>query len=458
MAKNDNLKDFLTDVADAIRAKKGTSAEINPQDFSAEIASIEEGGGVVVENDVNFRDYDGTLLHSYTKDEFLALAELPPLPSQPGLVCQGWNYTFEDARDFVGNYGKINIGATYITDDGKTRLYISVLKGRQDVPLVISQTIANGVIINWGDGSGDESNATIGNNRLYHHYEREGDYIITLDVKDGCVLGFGTNSTSNCIMGMPSTTGMVYCSMLKRVEIGKGVTTIGNGAFYTCRSLASIVIPQGVTTIGTYVFASCVSLALIVIPQGVTQIGDSAFNSCVGLTSIAIPKGITKTGSYVFQNCSNLASMVIPQGVTTIDSNAFRSCSRLSSIVIPQSVTAINTYAFNTCACLTSIVIPQGVTTISNYTFQNCYALASIVIPQSVATIGVYAFATCYGMALIDCRLATSVPTMSATSSFSSLPTDCKIVVPDALYDDWIVASNWSTLSAQIVKASEYTE
>ena len=47
MAKNNNLTDFLTDVADAIRAKKGTSAPINPQDFSAEIASIEGGGGNV---------------------------------------------------------------------------------------------------------------------------------------------------------------------------------------------------------------------------------------------------------------------------------------------------------------------------------------------------------------------------------------------------------------------------
>ena len=41
MAKNNNLTDFLTDVATAIRTKKGTSALINPQDFSSEIASIE---------------------------------------------------------------------------------------------------------------------------------------------------------------------------------------------------------------------------------------------------------------------------------------------------------------------------------------------------------------------------------------------------------------------------------
>lgn len=45
MAKNDNLSDFVTDIADAIRAKKGTNEPINAQDFSSEIASIEGGGG-----------------------------------------------------------------------------------------------------------------------------------------------------------------------------------------------------------------------------------------------------------------------------------------------------------------------------------------------------------------------------------------------------------------------------
>lgn len=40
MAKNDNLTDFLTDVADAIREKKGTTEKINPQEFSNEIKGI----------------------------------------------------------------------------------------------------------------------------------------------------------------------------------------------------------------------------------------------------------------------------------------------------------------------------------------------------------------------------------------------------------------------------------
>lgn len=40
MAKTDNLTDFLTGVAEAIRTKKGTTAKINPQNFETEISSI----------------------------------------------------------------------------------------------------------------------------------------------------------------------------------------------------------------------------------------------------------------------------------------------------------------------------------------------------------------------------------------------------------------------------------
>lgn len=45
MSKENNLTDFLTDVANAIREKKGTTDKINPQDFSSEIESIVSGNG-----------------------------------------------------------------------------------------------------------------------------------------------------------------------------------------------------------------------------------------------------------------------------------------------------------------------------------------------------------------------------------------------------------------------------
>lgn len=68
MAKNDNLQDFLTDVANSIRTKTGTTDPINAQDFSDKILSISGGGGTTVKNLLDatksamylFYNYQGT--------------------------------------------------------------------------------------------------------------------------------------------------------------------------------------------------------------------------------------------------------------------------------------------------------------------------------------------------------------------------------------------------------------
>ena len=45
MATNNNLQDFLTDIANAIRTKTQTTEPINAQNFSTEILNIQTGGG-----------------------------------------------------------------------------------------------------------------------------------------------------------------------------------------------------------------------------------------------------------------------------------------------------------------------------------------------------------------------------------------------------------------------------
>lgn len=64
MARIDTLTNFLTDVANAIRSKKGTTAKISPSDFDTEIESIEGGGGGGTEKYaprfIRFDNYNGT--------------------------------------------------------------------------------------------------------------------------------------------------------------------------------------------------------------------------------------------------------------------------------------------------------------------------------------------------------------------------------------------------------------
>lgn len=59
MARTDNLTNFLTDVANAIRSKKGTSELIQASSFDTEIESIEAGGGIATGLEYNSIDSDG---------------------------------------------------------------------------------------------------------------------------------------------------------------------------------------------------------------------------------------------------------------------------------------------------------------------------------------------------------------------------------------------------------------
>ena len=108
------------------------------------------GGGAVAVSpkEVNFYDYDGTCVHAYTVAEAQALSELPAGPEHPGLVFQGWNWSLEGVK---GLTRAMNIGAMYTTDDGTTRLYITLQEGRTSPMLGVG---VNGTVtVDWGDGT-----------------------------------------------------------------------------------------------------------------------------------------------------------------------------------------------------------------------------------------------------------------------------------------------------------------
>ncbi len=450
MAKNNNLTDFLTDVANAIREKEGTTAAINPQTFSARILALQTGGGggaAVPAKDVNFIDYDGTILHSYSKDSFLALTELPPLPSQDGLICQGWNWTFEDARAYVQEYGVHEIGATYITSDGKTRYYITIAdKHRTDFQLNFQISASDSLVINWGDGN-IESIASSGTKKLTHHYDAEGDYVIQMEVIGNAVLTLGGTALAKH-----------YANLIKRVELGQNVNLNSTYAFQTCYSLETITIPVGVTDIGGMSFQYCTSLKSIVIPINVSSINQHAFSYCGSLNSVSLPNRITRTNNYIFAYCYSLSRVIIPGKVTNLGTYALYHCEALDVLALPNVLKTIDSTALGYCYSITRLTFPDSVTTLNGSALSYNYSLSSVFIPSGVTNIAGSTFSNCSGLALLDFRTHTSVPSLGNTNAFTSVPSDLKIVVPDELYDSWIAATNWSnsTIASKIIKASEY--
>ena len=484
------LNSDLTSIADAIREKGGTSSPlVFPGGFVTAINDIPSGGSATIEplsvtangtynppsgvdgyspvvvnvpsggggggsssDPVKFIDYDGTILHSYSVADFMAFTALPENPSHSGLTAQGWNWSLADAKAQLTAYPEagLTIGQMYITDDGKTRIYVHFEEARRSPYLGICP---NGTVtVDWGDGSATStltgtSLTTV--KTVQHEFPSAGDYVITLTVESGSFAFYGVSNTSHILKVSTATTAnisKVYTNAVRKVELGIGAH-IEDYAFNFCMSLKTITIPDGVTRIGTYAFQNCYSLSSITIPDSVTSIGTYAFRYCYFLSSIVIPDGVTIIESNVFNSCYSMSSITIPDGVTSIRSYAFNSCYSLSSIMIPDSVTSIGTYAFQYCNSLDSITFPDDITSIGIYTLQNCYSLSSIMIPDSVTSIGGNAFNSCYGMKEYH-FLSAAPPTLANTNAFLNIQSDCIIYVPQGSLEAYQTATNFSNYAS----------
>jgi hypothetical protein len=440
-----------TDIANAITAKGGTVTSGDGfEEFPADIATIPSGGGGSVRSKaVNFYGYDGTIVHSYTADEFAELTELPSNPTHEGLTAQGWNWTLANAKIYVSKYGKLNIGQMYVTSDGKTRLYIHLTKGRTTPNFQLYLNANTELDIDWGDGSAHStfSSTSAGYKDEYHTYpETDGDYVIAVTVISG---GFDLQSSSTNVSSIlwdrknnPSSPDKAYTNSIQQIEIGKGVESIRTYAFRGCYSLSNVTIPDGITSIGENAFQFCYSLTKPTIPVSVTSIEGYAFYGCSSLSSVVIPDSVTSIEGYAFRGCNSLSSVVIPDSVTSIEENAFYGCSSLSSVVIPDSVTSIEGYAFYGCYSLTKPTIPDSVTSIEGYAFYGCGSLSSVVIPDSVTSIEENAFYGCYSFGYIKFEKE-SPATVSSSNAFQGVYTTALIIVPVNCLQAYTTATNY---------------
>jgi len=429
--------------------------------YSALVNSIEQGGGggggtTASPNDVEFIDYDGTIVASYSAAEFAGLAALPDNPDHTadGLVSQGWNWSLSNAKTYVASYGKLVIGQMYTTDDGATRITFDMSDWAKPWPITMqfTQSKANGVAVDWGDGSAVERVSGTSNVKLNHTYATTGVYVISLLPDSGCTLTITGSSSSGSYLFAQTNGDRFKLSSVKSVHIGNNVA-IGDYAFYYCYSLQSVTIPSSVTSIGNNAFQYCVSLQSVTIPSNLTSIGNNAFYYCYSLQSVTIPSSVTSIDSSAFYYCYSLQSVTIPSNLTSIGNNAFQDCYSLQSVTIPSSVTSIGNNAFQYCVSLQSVTIPSNLTSIIGFVFGNCFSLQSVTIPSSVTSIGSYAFNFCFSLQEMIFE-RTSPPTLGgAKNSLGDTSFTFPIYVPDSAVSSY--KSSYPNYASRIKGISE---
>lgn len=161
------------------------------------------------------------------------------------------------------------------------------------------------------------------------------------------------------------------------------VTTLGVGAFYSCKKLTNIEIPEGVLEIPSLAFCGCKSIVSMVVPEGVVFIDDFAFSNCESMTYLDVPKTVTEISPYAFSGYmpgENKGYIQNFEGDFVIfgDGILYTYKGNGGDVVIPDGVKYILEDAFLFYENITSLTIPNSVIKIGNYNFYDCTELKDI--------------------------------------------------------------------------------
>ena len=386
------------------------------------------------ESDINFWDYDGILLYSWTIAELTTKTALPPLPSHDGLICQGWNWTLADIKD-AGR--ELDIGALYITDDGKTRLYVDVdTETWDDFVLNYWQNTRNATTVDWGDGTTPETKNADSWVEHRHVYASSGSYVITMSVKEGTTMWLGRDGQKLIATG---ETDSGRCAMLRRVEVGARAVRTAPECFRNCSMLESISLPQTTKVYASRSFEMCTQLRVL-IAADMDEIRQTFYN-CVNLRAIASTKGQTQGNNYAIANTAVRR--------VNFDMTAANQAQAIEHVHIK----AVNGQVgdFSRCRSLLEITTQADATTFVAAAFQGDNALRRVTCLGDISNVSAQAFQYCYALRYVDFTHCTAVPTLANVNAFDKTHAQLEIRVPASLADAWKAATNWSSLADHIV-------
>lgn len=433
----------LSSVANAIREKTGISDKLVwPNGYNAAIVNISS----IEEKEVNFWDYDGTLLYSYTLEEARSLTELPTLPDRTseGLSCIGWNWTLEAIQALTW---PMDIGAVYNTTDGACWLFLELTVPMQlTQELHFSQTQEHAVEIDWGDGSELETIAGTGQVVMTHTYSELGSYTVKIYAPNR-VCALGTNSDTSNIFGLINNT--YNRSILKKLFIAS-YFYVSKYCFYACYGLEKVVLPKHASLTSPVEqdsFCYCTGLKHVVLPNAIYPTAPWAFSHCTSLRLICVGNLVRNTQGSIARECATIKRYMLPDNCVI---GLYDLYYTKSILYASGKTTGFNTHGCYSCTSLQKFYFSESSTEIGTSFFQDCLSLQELDIPESITSIGANCFKKCVSLLHIRFRSSTP-PTVVNANAFEGISTACVIEVPMESLTAYQEAENYGNIAAQMV-------
>lgn len=430
------LENAKANLKTSLEAKGVTvSADATLDAYPALVDSIPQGGGGVEEKDVNFYDYDGTCLYSYTKDEFLALSEMPVLPdhSDEKLISEEWNFTLLEAKEHTSIAGFCYIGLCVRPDDCDIRIKVNITYVDSTNPFSLYLGVSNGTgTIDWGDGTTTTITSTYDD---YEHIYELGKYTISIKANNENQYLVLYNNNSNRQLIYTDMYNWKRYNALAVEEIYLGRYTLLN----TSNNYLSIGLLPNTTKIIT--FGSSIEYIptdidttnkVVIIPKNVIKIFRANIQSS---SIISLPyKSIDIIQLFSNPGCNSFKINILKSyGNRIFYSGVF------DKVYINSEI--VNKLVSN--GIIKNIILLNNVTTINSL---DTPIASKITLPSSIISIAADAFS--YSIIRIIYLLAPTPPTLGGSLG-SAFALD-KLYVPAESVEAYKAATNWSAYADKI--------
>ena len=180
-------------------------------------------------------------------------------------------------------------------------------------------------------------------------------------------------------------------SSLRKLELPKSMTKLGDYALANCNSLFDVDL-SNITELGSYALDNCYSIDASGKMPKLIKAGKYAFSNSK-LTGLDFP-ALEEIDEGTFDRCYHLKKVIIPEKIADIPKSCFGYCENLKQ-VISNKVVAINDKSFYICHNLRSVYLPCC-NSITDYAFYNCYSLYDVTLQSGCNMNYDQAFYKCY--------------------------------------------------------------